>query len=86
MHIEGKLGLKELKDCFIAFVGALIVALIIWVVFSILNLMSWVLCWIAIAVVFTPIVFWAYRWLKQEITIEDNTEEEIETFIKIKEE
>lgn len=82
MRIKGKFGLKELKDLFIGFALAAIVALVVLGFFSLVSLISWGMAWILLALLLTPIGFWFIRVYQEDITIEPIEEEEIESIIK----
>lgn len=86
MRIKGKFGLRELRDCFLSFIAALLIALAIWGTFSLIALISWVVGWLIIAIILTPILFWGYRWMSGDIEIEDDTPEEEESFISLQDE
>ena len=82
MHIKGKFGIKEIKDFSIGLVLALVAALVIMLVFSVISLISWGAAWIVLAILLTPVGFWFVRFYREDITIEPIEEEEIETTIR----
>lgn len=82
MRIKGKFGFKELKDLFIGFVLAAIVALVVLGFFSLVSLISWGMAWMFLALLLTPIGFWFIRVYREDITIEPIEEEEIESIIR----
>lgn len=86
MRIKGKFGIKELKDFFIGLVLALIAALAIMLVFSVLSLISWGVAWLFLAILLTPVGFWFVRFYRKDITIEPIEEEEIESIIRFEDE
>lgn len=82
MRVKGKFGLKELKDLFIGFALAAIVALVVLGFFSLVSLISWGMAWMFLALLLTPIGFWFVRFYREDITIEPIKEEEIESIIR----
>lgn len=82
MRVKGKFGLKELKDLFIGFALAAIVALVVLGFFSLVSLISWGMAWMFLALLLTPIGFWFVRFYREDITIEPIEEEEIESIIR----
>lgn len=82
MRVKGKFGLKELKDLFIGFALAAIVALVVLGFFSLVSLISWGMAWMFLALLLTPIGFWFIRVYREDITIEPIEEEEIESIIR----
>ena len=82
MRVKGKFGLKELKDLFIGFALATIVALVVLGFFSLVSLISWGMAWMLLALLLTPIGFWFIRVYREDITIEPIEEEEIESIIR----
>ena len=82
MRVNGKFGLKELKDLFIGFALAAIVALVVLGFFSLVSLISWGMAWMFLALLLTPIGFWFVRFYREDITIEPIEEEEIESIIR----
>lgn len=82
MRVKGKFGLKELKDLFIGFALAAIIALIVLGFFSLISLISWDMAWMFLALLLTPIGFWFIRFYRKDITIEPIEEEEIESIIR----
>lgn len=82
MRVKGKFGLKELKDLFIGFALAAIVALVVLGFFSLVSLISWGMAWMFLALLLTPIGFWFIRFYREDITIEPIEEEEIESIIR----
>ena len=82
MRIKGKFGIKELRDFFIGLVLALIAALAIMLVFSVISLISWGVAWLFLAILLTPVGFWFVRFYREDITIEPIEEEEIESIIR----
>ena len=82
MRVKGKFGLKELKDLFIGFALAAIVALVVLGFFSLVSLISWGMAWMFLALLLTPIGFWFVRLYREDITIEPIEEEEIESIIR----
>jgi len=82
MRIKGKLCLEELKLFMCAFGVALAIGSVIYGFFALLSLMSWVLAWVTISTILTPVVFWIIQYLREKIVIEDDNETE-ETSIRI---
>ena len=82
MRVKGEFGLKELKDLFIGFALAAIVALVVLGFFSLVSLISWGMAWMFLALLLTPIGFWFIRVYREDITIEPIEEEEIESIIR----
>lgn len=82
MRVKGKFGIKELKDFFIGLVLALIAALAIMLVFSVISLISWGVAWMLLAILLTPVGFWFVRFYREDIMIEPIEEEEIESIIR----
>lgn len=82
MRVKGKFGLKELKDLFIGFALAAIVALVVLGFFLLVSLISWGMAWMLLALLLTPIGFWFIRVYREDITIEPIEEEEIESIIR----
>ena len=77
LKIKGKLNLRELAHVGIALGIALILAFIIYTLFTLLNLMSWLIVVFVVAVILTPIIYWSIKWYKEELNI-DTSEAEIE--------
>ena len=82
MRVKGEFGLKELKDLFIGFALAAIVALVVLGFFSLVSLISWGMAWMFLALLLTPIGFGFIRVYREDITIEPIEEEEIESIIR----
>lgn len=81
MRIKGKLCLEELKTFMIAAGASLIIGLIVYGIFALLNFFSWAFCWILISAILTPMVFWALQYNEDKIAITDISdppEEEIQ--------
>ena len=73
VKIKGKLNLRELAHVGIALGLALVLAFIIYGLFALLSLMSWLIAVFIIAVILTPIVYWCIKWYKEELDF-DTTE------------
>lgn len=86
MRIKGKFGFKALKDMFMGFAVAAIVALIVLGFFSLISLISWGMAWILLAVLLTPVGFWFVRFNRDEIDIAPIEENEIDSIIRIEDE
>ena len=74
MRIKGKFCFDELKTFMIAAGGSLIVGLIIYGLFALLNFFSWAFCWILISAILTPVGFWFLQYQKENIVITDISE------------
>ena len=76
MRIKGKLCLKELKLFMIALGVAMMAGLAVYGFFALLSVCSWVLAWVAIGAVLTPVAFWILQYLHEDIVIDDTHETE----------
>lgn len=75
MKVNGKLDLKILGRIGACFGVALLIALVLYGIFWVLNLMSWLIVWGAIAIILTPVLYWLLKIAKEEIEIEFKGEE-----------
>ena len=71
MKIKGNFHLQDLKEIGIAFCAALLIALFLLGFFYVLSVMSWVLVWIVIAIIVTPICYWLIKCMQEEIIVEN---------------
>lgn len=85
MRIKGKLNIEELEFFMFALGIAFIIGLALYGLFALLSLIHWILSWIIISVILTPIAFWVLRYLNDDISISDESES-IDTQIDIIEE
>ena len=77
VKIKGKLNLRELAHVGMALGIALVLAFIIYGLFALLSLMSWLIVVFIIAVILTPIIYWGIKWYKEELDI-DTSETKVE--------
>ena len=71
MKIKGNFHLQDLKEIGMAFLAATLIALFLLGIFYILSIMSWVLVWIVISILVTPICYWLIKCMQEEIVVED---------------
>ena len=85
MKVNGKLDLKILGRIGACLLAALIIAAGLYGIFALINMLSWLIVCGIVAVILTPILYWLWKLMNDEIEIEikgededvDNSEESI---------
>lgn len=76
MRIKGKFNFKSLIEFFVSMGMSFVIGLMIFGFFALLAAIHWIIAWMLVSFIITPIVFWFLRYQDGKIEIDPIEDEE----------